>query len=117
MFDLWLVVQSLGAPKDPGYLTLLTAWHPYPLEVPQSFPQLFHKIPRLWVSVSVSNGCWVELSEDSYARFLSASITEYHYWGGNISKTCQILEAKVGRPQDVYGETQAETPSSGGYGA
>ena len=36
-------VQSLGALKGPGYLTLLIfLWSPYHFSVPQSFPQLFY---------------------------------------------------------------------------
>jgi hypothetical protein len=41
---LWLVVQSLVAPEDPGELSLLVfLWSPYALWVPQSISQLSHK--------------------------------------------------------------------------
>lgn len=47
MLALWLVIQSLIAPNGPGQLTLLVfLWNPCPLQVPQSFSQLFHKSPR-----------------------------------------------------------------------
>ena len=47
VYALWLMVQSLGAPKGPGQLTLLVfLWSPYPpLLVSQSFLQLFYKTP------------------------------------------------------------------------
>ena len=69
-------------PRSPDYLTLLVFWwSPYPLQVSQSFPQLFHKTLQnpssiwLWVSVSVSIGSW---GETFRGQFLSASKTEYH---------------------------------------
>ena len=62
-----MVVQSLGAPKGPGQLTrLVFLWNSCSFQVPQSFPQLFHKIPRansifqLWISTTVSVICLVE---------------------------------------------------------
>jgi hypothetical protein len=86
MPTLWLVIQSLGAPEGLGELTLLVfLWSTCPLWVPQFFPQLFRETPELHLkfgcesfSAFVPLAAGWSLSEDSYARLLSASITEYH---------------------------------------
>ena len=85
LLSLWLLgleVQSLGALNDSVSLTLLVLWSPYVIQAPQSFPQLFHKIPKFHLifdceSLICFHRLPGNLSEDSYARILSAGITKY----------------------------------------
>jgi hypothetical protein len=66
--------------RCPGYLTLLIfLWCSYSLKVLQSFPLLFHRVPKLhplfgclYLHLSESLGGW-SLSEDNYTRLLYAS--------------------------------------------
>jgi len=51
---------------------------PGPPVLPQDFVRKTLSNIWLWVSTSVSFGCWVELSEDNYARLLCARTTEHH---------------------------------------
>ena len=79
---LWLVVQSQES-RLVDHVGL-------PMEFvfpsgPHSFILFFHKSPqapstiRLWVCLHLSElGAEWNLSENSHARLLSASITEYH---------------------------------------
>ena len=67
-----------------GFMVIDFLWSPYSLWGSQLFPQLFHKSPRvlsnlwLWNLASFQSVAGWILSEDSYIRLLSASITEYH---------------------------------------
>ena len=75
---LWMVVLSLDVPKGSGSLTVSLP------VVPQSLHQLFYKTPELHLifgyrllHLFTLAAQW-SLSEDSYARLLSVSITKYH---------------------------------------
>jgi hypothetical protein len=73
------------SPKGPGYMTLLIfLWSSYPLQVcsPSSYSPLgLSELHLLFncrcLHLSESAAGW-SLSEDSLARYLSASTTEYH---------------------------------------
>lgn len=76
-------IHSHTHPKDSGQLILLVfLWSPYPLQVPEFFPQTSTRLLELYrmfrygfLGVFWSAVAW-SLSEDSYARILSASILE-----------------------------------------
>jgi hypothetical protein len=85
MYALWLAVQSLGAPKGPGYLILLVF-----CGVPVLFlslnpsPNSSIRLPKLHLMFGCESlylfplaAGW-SLSNGSYAGLLSGSIAEYH---------------------------------------
>ena len=81
MYVLWLVSQSLRAPKGPGCLTLLIfMWSSYPLVSLNPFPNTSIIVPNLqpmfdFMSLPLfQSGAGWNLSEANYATLLSAGI-------------------------------------------